>query len=99
MSPEGGRSQGGQPVGTAPVVTLHRLDEPLSFEPAERLVERARREPDIREGLDVLGQGVPVFRPIRQARQDQGRRPGVAAEAGERLGGAFLIPCAASSSP
>ncbi len=100
MGPERCRPQGRQPVGAAPIMALHRLDESLSFEPAERFVQGARREPDTREALDILGQGVAVLGPIREAGENQGRR---ARRSGRRFRAArrgfFPLPSRCSSSP
>ena len=85
VGPQGRRADGGQPVGAAAVLALHCLDQPLRFQAGERLVERAGRQPDAGEGLDVLGQGIAVLGAVRQAGQDQRGRAGVAAETGERL--------------
>ena len=69
------RAGGREPVGPPAVVGFERLDHALRLKPGERLVERARGQPDPGEGLDVLGQRVPVLGPVGQAGQDQRGRP------------------------
>src|SRR5271167_4015328 len=85
MGAQCGRSRGGQPVRTAPVMALDALDHALRLEPGERFIQRAWREPDPGEGLDVLGEGVAMFGAVGQAREDQRGRPRVPAEPGELL--------------
>src|ERR1700723_4292145 len=85
MGAQRGRSRGGQPVRAAPVMALDALDHALRLEPGERLIQRAWREPDPGEGLDVLGQGVAMLGAVGQAREDQRGRARVPAERGELL--------------
>ena len=91
MNPEGFRAYGSQLVGPPAVGALERLDETLSLEPAQSLVEGARCEPHSGEGLDVLGQGVPVLGPLRQAGEDQRSGAGVPTERTEPFGGGSII--------
>ena len=83
VGPEGLRSHGGQPIRASPIVTLDSLDEALTLQPVQGLVERSRRQSHVREALDVLGQRIPVLRALRQAREDQRRRPGISPESGK----------------
>ena len=82
---ERGRARGRQPVGAAAVLGFERLDQALRLQPGERLVERAGRQPDPGEGLDVLGERVPVLGPVGEAGQDQRGRPRVPPEPGQAL--------------
>src|ERR1039458_10285951 len=74
------RSMRRQPVGASAIVALHRLDQPLTLEAAERLVQRARGEPHTGKFLNVLREEVTVLGAVRQAGEDQRRRAGVATE-------------------
>src|SRR6266702_126012 len=85
MGAQCGRSRGGQPVRAAPVMALDALDHALRLEPGERFIQRAWREPDPGEELDVLGEGVAMLGAVGQAREDQRGRPRVPAEPGELL--------------
>src|ERR1039457_3896601 len=85
MGAQRGRSRGGQPVRAAPVMALDALDHALRLEPGERFIQRAWREPDPGEGLDVLSEGIAVLGTVGQAREDQRGRPRVPAEPGELL--------------
>src|SRR5580704_17122129 len=85
MGAQRGRSRGGQPVRAAPVMALDALDHALRLEPGERFIQRAWREPDPGEGLDVLGEGVAMLGAVGQTREDQRGRPRVPAEPGELL--------------
>src|ERR1019366_7513222 len=84
LCPQGLSASGSQPVGTAPVLTIQRLDEPAGFEPAERLVHRARRQAHTGEGFDILGQGVAVLGSVGQTGPDQGGWTGRSAQ-GSRI--------------
>src|SRR5580693_5172523 len=68
------RARRGDPVRPPPVIAAHRLDQPALVQPRNRPVQRARPQPHPGEVLDVLGQRVPVLRPLSQADQDQQRR-------------------------
>src|SRR5580658_57720 len=85
MGAQRGRSRGGQPVRAAPVMALDAFDHALRLEPGQRFIQRAGREPDPGEGLDVLGEGVAMLGAVGQAREDQRGRPRVPAEPGELL--------------
>src|SRR5215472_6843349 len=80
------RPGGRQLVGTPSVVARQRLDESLALEPAERLIRRPRRQADVSELLDVLGEGVAMLRSVREAGQDERGRTGIAAERDECAG-------------
>ena len=84
MGPEGRGTGSGELIGASTVVTLQGFDQPLAFEPAQRLVERARCQSDLRKVFDVLGQGVAVLGPSGQAGEDEGRRTCIATEGSER---------------
>jgi len=66
-------------------VALDGFDQPLRLEAGERLVERAWRQADAGEGLDVLGQGVAVLGAVGETGEDERSRAGVAAKPGECL--------------
>ena len=90
VGPQRHRAHRREPVGATAVLTLDRLDQPLRLEAGERLIQRAGRQPDAGEGLDVLGQGIAVLGAVREAGEDERGRSGVAAEPGERLRGVRL---------
>src|SRR5262249_4629400 len=69
-----------QPVGAAPILARHSLDETESFQPVERFVESSGRESNAGELLDVLGQRPAVLRTVGGTGENQGGRPGEAAE-------------------
>jgi hypothetical protein len=72
-------------------VAVERFDESLTLESAKRLVEGARCKPHSGERLDVLGQGIAMLGPLREAGEDQGRGAGVATERTEWLGWASIV--------
>jgi hypothetical protein len=85
-------ASGGEPVGAAPVVARERLDQALALEPAQRLIERARRQAHAREHLDVLGERITVLGTVGQAGQDQGGGAGRTAHGAEQGGIAAGLP-------
>lgn len=80
MLPKRGGTGCRELVGAAPFLGRQRLDQALAFEPAERLIQRARRQLHAREVVDVLGQRVAVLRAFGKAGQDERRGAGVAPE-------------------
>ena len=90
MGPQSRSARCRQPVGLTAVVTGNRLNEVLTFQTAQRLVEGARRQSDPGELLNVFCQGIAMLGALRQAGEDQGGGPRVATERAQR--GRALVP-------
>ena len=71
MGKERGGPGVGDPVRLAPVIARQRFYQAHKFQSVQGPVGSARPEQDARKPLHVLDQGVAVFRPLRQAREDQ----------------------------
>src|SRR5712691_4935784 len=70
------RTRSGDPIGPPTLFRGQRLDPAPIFEPTQRAVQGAGAELGTSERLDVLGQRIPVLRPVGKAGEHQHDRFG-----------------------